>query len=44
MEPRKSMVCTCENCGNGAELTFKCEEVMLDQNRLTSQYRRQPGR
>lgn len=28
MESRKTMVCTCEKCGNEAEMTVKCEEVM----------------
>lgn len=28
MEPKKTMVCTCENCGNEAEMTIKCEEVV----------------
>ncbi len=29
MEPKKTMVCTCENCGNEAEMTIKCEEVIV---------------
>ena len=28
MEQRKVMACTCENCGNEAEMTIKCEEVV----------------
>ncbi len=28
MEPRKTLVCTCEKCGNEAEMTVKCEEVV----------------
>jgi len=27
MEPRKTLVCTCEKCGNEAEMIIKCEEV-----------------
>ncbi len=30
MEPKKTMVCTCENCGNEAEMTIKCEEVVVE--------------
>jgi transcription elongation factor Elf1 len=30
MEPRKTVVCTCQNCGNEAEMTIKCEEVVLE--------------
>ncbi len=30
MEPRKTVVCRCENCGNEAEMTVKCEEVVLE--------------
>jgi len=30
MEPQKTMVCTCENCGNEAEMTIKCEEVVVE--------------
>ncbi len=30
MEPKKTLVCTCENCGNEAEMTIKCEEVALE--------------
>ncbi|MFZ2087910.1 MAG: hypothetical protein WAU47_04990 [Desulfobaccales bacterium] len=29
MEPKKTLVCTCENCGNEAEMTIKCEEVTV---------------
>lgn len=29
MEPKKVMQCTCENCGNEAEMTIKCEEVVV---------------
>jgi hypothetical protein len=29
MEPKKTLVCTCENCGNEAEMTIKCEEVAV---------------
>lgn len=28
MEPKKTMFCRCENCGNEAEMTVKCEEVV----------------
>ncbi len=28
MEPKKTMVCRCENCGNEAEMTVKCEDVV----------------
>jgi hypothetical protein len=28
MEPEKTIVCKCENCGNEAEMTVKCEEVV----------------
>lgn len=28
MEPRKTMVCMCEKCGNEAEMTIKCEAVL----------------
>jgi len=31
VETRKSMVCTCEKCGNEAEMIVKCEEVVLEQ-------------
>ena len=31
METRKSIVCTCEKCGNEAEMIVKCEEVVLEQ-------------
>ncbi len=31
MEPRKVMQCTCENCGNEAEMTIKCEEVVVSE-------------
>jgi hypothetical protein len=27
MAERKTLVCTCENCGSEAEMTIKCEEV-----------------
>uniref|UniRef100_A0A7V4LDY8 Uncharacterized protein n=1 Tax=Desulfobacca acetoxidans TaxID=60893 RepID=A0A7V4LDY8_9BACT len=30
MEPQKTLVCTCENCGNEAEMIIKCEEVVLE--------------
>ncbi len=26
----KRLVCTCENCGNEAEMTIKCEEVVVE--------------
>ncbi|MGQ9921240.1 MAG: hypothetical protein ACUVRZ_07895 [Desulfobacca sp.] len=29
MEPKKTMVCTCQNCGNEAEMTITCEEVLV---------------
>ena len=29
MEQKKVMMCTCENCGNEAEMTIKCEEVAV---------------
>ncbi len=28
MEPQKTMVCKCEKCGNEAEMTVKCEQVV----------------
>ncbi len=28
MEPRKTVVCMCEKCGNEAEMVIKCEEVV----------------
>jgi hypothetical protein len=28
MEPKKTVACTCEKCGNEAEMTIKCEEVI----------------
>lgn len=28
MEPRKTVACMCDNCGNEAEMTIKCEEVV----------------
>lgn len=31
MEQKKVMVCTCENCGNEAEMTIKCEEVVVEE-------------
>lgn len=30
METRKTIVCTCDNCGNEAEMTIKCEEVVVE--------------
>jgi hypothetical protein len=30
METKKTLVCTCENCGNEAEMTIKCEEVAVE--------------
>ena len=30
MEPRKTLVCNCENCGNEAEMTIKSEEIFLE--------------
>lgn len=30
MEQKKVMVCTCENCGNEAEMTIKCEEIVVE--------------
>jgi hypothetical protein len=27
MEPEKTVVCRCDNCGNEAEMTIKCEVV-----------------
>lgn len=30
MEPKKTMVCTCDNCGSEGEMTIKCEEVILE--------------
>ena len=29
-KPEKSIVCTCQKCGNEAEMTIKCEEVVLE--------------
>lgn len=31
MEPKKTLVCTCDKCGNEAEMTIKCEEVVIDE-------------
>jgi len=31
MEQKKVMMCTCENCGNEAEMTIKCEEVIVEE-------------
>ena len=31
MEQKKVMMCTCENCGNEAEMTIKCEEVVVEE-------------
>jgi len=31
MTTRKTIVCTCENCGNEAEMTIKCEEVIIEE-------------
>ncbi len=28
MEPHKTLMCKCEKCGNEAEMTVKCEEVL----------------
>ncbi len=28
MEPRKTVFCRCEKCGNEADMTVKCEEVV----------------
>ena len=33
MEPKKAMQCTCENCGNEAEMTIKCEEVVVPESK-----------
>lgn len=30
MEPKKTVVCMCDNCGNEGEMTIKCEEVILE--------------
>ncbi|MBM4289758.1 MAG: hypothetical protein FJ135_16735 [Deltaproteobacteria bacterium] len=30
MEHQKTLVCTCDNCGNEAEMTIKCEEIVLE--------------
>lgn len=30
MEHKKVMMCTCENCGNEAEMTIRCEEVVVE--------------
>jgi thymidine kinase len=30
MGPKKTMVCVCENCGNEAEMTIKCEEMVAE--------------
>jgi predicted RNA-binding Zn-ribbon protein involved in translation (DUF1610 family) len=30
MEQKKVMMCTCENCGNEAEMIVKCEEVVVE--------------
>jgi hypothetical protein len=32
MGPKKTMVCMCENCGNEAEMTIKCEEAVLGES------------
>ncbi len=29
MESQKPIVCLCEKCGNEADMTVKCEEVVL---------------
>lgn len=26
----KTLVCTCDNCGNEAEMTIKCEEIVTE--------------
>lgn len=31
MTTRKTIVCTCENCGNEAEMIIKCEEVVIEE-------------
>jgi hypothetical protein len=31
MEEKKVMQCTCENCGNEADMTIKCEEVVVQE-------------
>lgn len=30
-EPQKTLVCTCKNSGNEAEMTIRCEEVVIDE-------------
>jgi len=30
MEPKKTMVCMCDNCGSEGEMTIKCEEVVVE--------------
>jgi hypothetical protein len=31
MEEKKVVVCTCDKCGNEAEMTVKCEEVVVQE-------------
>lgn len=30
MEPKKTVVCMCDKCGNEAEMTIKCEEIISE--------------
>lgn len=36
MEEKKVMVCLCENCGNEAEMTVKCEEAVAPEKPCAS--------
>jgi hypothetical protein len=42
MEHKKVMMCTCENCGNEAEMTIKCEEVVVEEKAAQSSPAPQP--
>lgn len=44
MEPKKTLVCTCENCGNEAEMIIKCEEVVLESTSAEPLTPPQPGK
>jgi len=37
LEPKKTMVCMCENCGSEGEMTIKCEEVVPPEAPPTSE-------
>jgi len=43
MESKPTLVCTCENCGNEAEMTIKCEEVGVEDKPAPTAPAPEPG-